>query len=45
VVDYVIPAAVAEELRHEVHAGRLDGDAVSAMLDAAGHRVQRTRRN
>ncbi len=29
----------AKELRNEVSAGRLDGDAVSAVLTAAGHRV------
>lgn len=31
------------ELRAEVRAGRLDGDAVDAVLDAAGHRVTRRR--
>ena len=34
----------AEELRREVRAGRLDGDAVHAVLAEAGHRVPRTRR-
>jgi HD-GYP domain-containing protein (c-di-GMP phosphodiesterase class II) len=33
----------AEELRTEVRAGRLDGDAVSAVLKAAGHRVRARR--
>ncbi len=31
------------ELRRDVHAGRLDGDAVDATLRAAGHRVARRR--
>jgi DNA-binding CsgD family transcriptional regulator len=31
------------ELRAEVRAGRLDGDAVNAVLRAAGHRVRRRR--
>jgi DNA-binding CsgD family transcriptional regulator len=31
-------ADAAAELRAEVHAGRLDGDAVEAVLVAAGHR-------
>jgi HD-GYP domain-containing protein (c-di-GMP phosphodiesterase class II) len=36
------PAAEAEQrLRAEVGAGRLDGDAVGAVLAAAGHRVRR----
>jgi HD-GYP domain-containing protein (c-di-GMP phosphodiesterase class II) len=34
----------AEELRREVRAGRLDGDAVHAVLAEAGHRVLRARR-
>jgi len=34
----------AEELRREVRAGRLDGDAVHAVLAEAGHRVPRARR-
>ena len=33
--------AAAEVLRDEVRAGRLDGDAVHAVLTAAGHRVPR----
>jgi HD-GYP domain-containing protein (c-di-GMP phosphodiesterase class II) len=33
----------AAELRAEVRAGRLDGDAVEAVLGAAGHRVARRR--
>ena len=33
----------AAELRGEVHAGRLDADAVEAVLGAAGHRVLRRR--
>jgi HD-GYP domain-containing protein (c-di-GMP phosphodiesterase class II) len=33
----------AAELRREVHAGRLDGDAVETVLEAAGHRVRRRR--
>jgi HD-GYP domain-containing protein (c-di-GMP phosphodiesterase class II) len=39
-----LPAdAAATELRAEVAAGRLDGDAVEAVLGAAGHRVRRRR--
>jgi HD-GYP domain-containing protein (c-di-GMP phosphodiesterase class II) len=38
------PAADAEtELRADVRAGRLDGDAADAVLAAAGHRVRRRR--
>jgi HD-GYP domain-containing protein (c-di-GMP phosphodiesterase class II) len=37
------PSAAALELRSEVKAGRLDGDAVDAVLRAAGHRVRRQR--
>ena len=41
------PAASADDaarvLRAEVHAGRLDGDAVEAVLRAAGHRARRRR--
>ena len=37
------PADAAAELRTEVTAGRLDGDAVEAVLAAAGHRVPRRR--
>jgi HD-GYP domain-containing protein (c-di-GMP phosphodiesterase class II) len=33
----------AAQLRAEVRAGRLDGDAVEAVLSAAGHRVRRRR--
>jgi HD-GYP domain-containing protein (c-di-GMP phosphodiesterase class II) len=40
----VRPAAdAAAELRAEVRAGRLDADAVGAVLEAAGHRVARRR--
>ena len=39
-----LPPGEAEgELRLEVRAGRLDGDAVNAVLAAAGHRVRRRR--
>ena len=37
------PAEAASELRAEVAAGRLDGDAANAVLRAAGHRVERRR--
>jgi HD-GYP domain-containing protein (c-di-GMP phosphodiesterase class II) len=37
------PGEAAAELRVEVRAGRLDGDAVEAILGAAGHRVLRRR--
>jgi HD-GYP domain-containing protein (c-di-GMP phosphodiesterase class II) len=37
------PDDAASELRAEVAAGRLDGDAVGAVLAAAGHRVSRRR--
>jgi HD-GYP domain-containing protein (c-di-GMP phosphodiesterase class II) len=37
------PAEAEAELRGEVRAGRLDGDAVNAVLAAAGHRVRRRR--
>ena len=37
------PADAADVLRAEVRAGRLDGDAVHAVLGAAGHRVARRR--
>jgi DNA-binding CsgD family transcriptional regulator len=37
------PEEAAAELRAEVVAGRLDGDAVDAVLGAAGHRVRRRR--
>jgi HD-GYP domain-containing protein (c-di-GMP phosphodiesterase class II) len=35
------PDAAADELRRESRAGRLDGEAVEAVLGAAGHRVTR----
>ncbi len=38
------PEAAAQELRGEVRAGRLDGEAVNGVLAAAGHRVRSTRR-
>lgn len=38
------PDVAAEELRREARAGRLDGDAVYAVLAEAGHRVPRARR-
>lgn len=38
------PEAAAEELGRDVRAGRLDGDAVRAILEAAGHRVRPRRR-
>jgi HD-GYP domain-containing protein (c-di-GMP phosphodiesterase class II) len=37
------PDEIAEHLRDEVRAGRLDGAAVDAVLRAAGHRVRRRR--
>src|SRR5439155_10086627 len=37
------PETAAAELRAEVKAGRLDGDAVESVLGAAGHRVSRRR--
>jgi len=37
------PDEAAVELRRDVTAGRLDGDAVDAVLRAAGHQVQRRR--
>ena len=37
------PDEVADELRSETKAGRLDGDSVRAVLAAAGHRVPRRR--
>lgn len=39
--DGVGPEEAASELRDEVGAGRLDGEAVNAVLAAAGHRVRR----
>jgi HD-GYP domain-containing protein (c-di-GMP phosphodiesterase class II) len=41
--DDLRPAQAAAELRGEVKAGRMDGDAVEAVLGAAGHRVARRR--
>ena len=38
------PDQAADELRADVRAGRLDGEAVQAVLGAAGHRVVPTRR-
>ena len=38
------PEQAAEELRRQVRAGRLDGDAVRAVMAEAGHRVPRVRR-
>jgi HD-GYP domain-containing protein (c-di-GMP phosphodiesterase class II) len=38
------PEAAADELRGEVRAGRLDGEAARGVLAAAGHRVRSTRR-
>jgi DNA-binding NarL/FixJ family response regulator len=37
------PSEAAAELRREVAGGRLDGDAVDAVLAAAGHRIRRRR--
>jgi DNA-binding NarL/FixJ family response regulator len=39
------PADAAEELRRDVRAGRLDGDAAEAVLAAAGHRTSIRRRS
>jgi DNA-binding CsgD family transcriptional regulator len=39
------PERAAEELRREVRAGRLDGDAATAVLAAAGHRTSAVRRD
>jgi HD-GYP domain-containing protein (c-di-GMP phosphodiesterase class II) len=39
----LLPAEAAEELRAEVRTGRMDGDAVEAVLTTAGHRVRRRR--
>ena len=38
------PEAAAAQLRREARAGRLDGDAVAAVLAEAGHHVPRVRR-
>lgn len=37
----LVPVEIAAGLRAEVTAGRLDGEAVNAVLGAAGHRVRR----
>ncbi len=37
------PDDAARDLREDVRSGRLDGDAVEAVLSAAGHRVRRRR--
>ena len=37
------PAEAADQLRSDVRAGRLDADAVEAVLGAAGHRARRRR--
>ena len=39
------PDAAAAAVQGEVKAGRLDGEAVHAVLTAAGHRIHLTRRN
>jgi len=41
--DALVPEQAAAELRAEVRAGRMDGDAAEAVLGAAGHRVPRRR--
>lgn len=38
------PEAAAEKLQEEARAGRIEGESASAVLEAAGHRVRRTRR-
>ena len=42
--DALPPDAAAEELRSDVRAGKLDGEAVHAVLSEAGHRVPVVRR-
>ena len=42
--DAFTPKAAADALQAEVHSGRLDGQAVSAVLASAGHRTRTTRR-
>ena len=42
--DPVPPERAAEELRREASAGRLDADAVAAVVEAAGQRVPRLER-
>jgi HD-GYP domain-containing protein (c-di-GMP phosphodiesterase class II) len=39
------PEAVAQKMRQEVRAGQLDGDAVTAVLSAAGHHTTPARRD
>jgi HD-GYP domain-containing protein (c-di-GMP phosphodiesterase class II) len=39
------PAQAGEELQKQSHLGRLDADAVAAVLDAAGQRTRRRRRD
>jgi HD-GYP domain-containing protein (c-di-GMP phosphodiesterase class II)/DNA-binding CsgD family transcriptional regulator len=39
--DALTPAAAADELRAEARAGRLDGEAVDAVLAGAGHEITR----
>jgi HD-GYP domain-containing protein (c-di-GMP phosphodiesterase class II) len=41
--DALDPGAAAAQLRADVRAGRLDGEAAEAVLSAAGHRVRRRR--
>jgi HD-GYP domain-containing protein (c-di-GMP phosphodiesterase class II) len=41
--DALDPASAASELRADVRGGRLDGDAVEAVLEASGHRTPRRR--
>jgi HD-GYP domain-containing protein (c-di-GMP phosphodiesterase class II) len=38
------PEQAADELKHEVRAGRLDGEAINAVLTAAGHHTPEVRR-
>lgn len=40
----LLPEIAAAQLRREVRAGRLDGEATESVLAAAGHRVRTTRR-
>jgi HD-GYP domain-containing protein (c-di-GMP phosphodiesterase class II) len=42
--DALSPEQASAELKREVRAGRLDGDAVSAVLTAAGHQIPKVRR-
>ncbi|GAC1695548.1 MAG: 3'3'-cGAMP-specific phosphodiesterase [Ktedonobacteraceae bacterium] len=39
----LLPETAAEQLRREVRAGRLDGEATDGVLAAAGHQVRNTR--